>query len=126
MRPPSAASTGARSQQHSSTITGGYVQQVPYPKDDAQTWHSQLGEYFILATRLYTYTLYIELYLIHYLFINRACPTTFIPPLPRKLQPASYWSYSSTNIPSTITLWLPSTRTPIPTSACSPLWTPTT
>ena len=51
MRPPlSAASTGARSQLHSSTITGGYVQQVPYPKDDTQTRHSQLGEYFILAT----------------------------------------------------------------------------
>ena len=48
--PPSAASTGARSQPHSSTITGGYVQQVPYPKDGAQTRHSRLGEYFILAT----------------------------------------------------------------------------
>ena len=43
--PPSAASTGARSQPHLSTITRGYVQQVPYPKDDAQTRHSQLGEY---------------------------------------------------------------------------------
>ena len=50
--PPSAASTGARSQPHSSTITGGYVQQVPYSKDDAQTQHSQLGEYFILDCTL--------------------------------------------------------------------------
>ena len=68
MRPPSsAASTGARSQPHSSTITGSYVQQMPYPKDDAQTRHSQLGEYFILATRLYTYTLY----MIHSLSIHQ-------------------------------------------------------
>ena len=76
--PPCAASTGAKSQPHSSTMTG---QQVPYPKDDAQTQHSQLGDYFILATRLYTYIVYIELYMIHYLFLNRACATTFIPPL---------------------------------------------
>ena len=72
MRPPlSAASTGARSQLHSSTITGGYVQQVPYSKDDTQTRHSQLGQYFILATQLYTYTVYIELYMIHSLSIHQ-------------------------------------------------------
>ena len=49
MRPPySAASTGARSQLHSSTMTGGYVQQVPYPEGGPQTQHSQLGEDFIM------------------------------------------------------------------------------
>ena len=49
MRHPPATSTGARPQLHWSTMTGGYVQQVPYPKDDAQTRHSQLGEDFTLA-----------------------------------------------------------------------------
>ena len=53
MRPPSSAmSTGARSQPHLSTIcmTGGYVQQVPYPEGGAQTQQSQPSEDFILAT----------------------------------------------------------------------------
>ena len=51
MRPPSSAmSTGARSQPHLSTMTGGYVQQVPYPEGGAQTQQSQPSEDFILAT----------------------------------------------------------------------------
>ena len=50
--PSSAASTGTRSQLHSSTMTGGYVQQVLYPEGGTQTQHSQLGKDFILATRL--------------------------------------------------------------------------
>ena len=47
-RPPySAASTGAMSQLHSSTMTGGYV---PHPEGGAQTQHSQLGKDVLLAT----------------------------------------------------------------------------
>ena len=57
MRPPySAASTGTRSQLHSSTMTGGYVQQVPHPEGGTQTQHSQLGEDFIMfLCHNYTY-----------------------------------------------------------------------
>ena len=34
-------------------MTGGYVQQVPYPEGGAQTQRSQLGKDFVLATGLY-------------------------------------------------------------------------
>ena len=44
MRHPPAANTSARSQLHWSTMTGGYVQQVPYPEGGAKTRHSQLGD----------------------------------------------------------------------------------
>ena len=56
--PSSAVSAGARS--HSSTMTGGCVEQdlVPYPQGGAQTQRSQLGEDFI---GLYTSTLYTDL-----------------------------------------------------------------
>ena len=48
MRPPySAIGTGAMSQLHLSTMTGGYV---PHPEGGAQTQHPQLGKDIILAT----------------------------------------------------------------------------
>ena len=50
MRPlPSAVSTGAGLQLHSSPTAGDFVQQVPYPEVGAQTPHSKLGKDFILA-----------------------------------------------------------------------------
>ena len=57
MRPPySAISTGAMS----STMTGGYVQQVPYAEGGAQTQHCQPGmkTFLLLLSQLYLYSAY--------------------------------------------------------------------
>lgn len=57
MRPPySAIGTGAMS----STMTGGYVQQVPYAEGGSQTQHSQLGmkTFLLLVSQLHLYSAY--------------------------------------------------------------------